>query len=283
MYVWFNTDCTHSCVLYRFMLVSTVLSSYLVMDLSKLVERWLYTFTHSVLLCICKNWECTYMSCVFLEIETLVLQYTCTFWPLQGSYGRLGLGNSENQPNLRSVGTFPDHPLIRNIVSSKGSDGHSLAITADGQALSWGDGECSFGYVYCYCKACFFIILAVNLTCTCQHLSVTSVFHCCLYSGNYGKLGHGDIATQKTPKIISALTGKVRTVSMLLCTITHYTYMYSHLCFYRWWCLWRVAIDTVLQWPWRESSTHGERVNTADWVSHGEDSGLIYGHWNWKM
>ncbi len=123
------------------------------------------------------------------------------------------------------MGTFPDHPLIRNIVSSKGSDGHSLAITADGQALSWGDGECSFGYVYCYCKACFFIILAVNLTCTCQHLSVTSVFHCCLYSGNYGKLGHGDTATQKTPKIISALTGKVRTVSM--CAVYHYP-IYIH-------------------------------------------------------
>ncbi|XP_064390094.1 probable E3 ubiquitin-protein ligase HERC1 isoform X2 [Halichondria panicea] len=84
----------------------------------------------------------------------------------KGSYGRLGLGNSENQPNLRSVGTFSANTVIRKIVSSKGSDGHSMAITADGQVLSWGDG-------------------------------------------NYGKLGHGDIATQKTPKIISAFTGKM--------------------------------------------------------------------------
>ncbi len=45
MYVWLTTDCTLSCVLYRFMLVSTVPSSYLVMDLSKLVERFVYIHT----------------------------------------------------------------------------------------------------------------------------------------------------------------------------------------------------------------------------------------------
>ncbi len=59
----------------------------------------------------------------------------------QGSYGRLGLGTSENQSTLVSVGTFPENTVVRKITSSKGSDGHSLAVTADGQVLSWGDGE----------------------------------------------------------------------------------------------------------------------------------------------
>ncbi len=142
-----------------------------------------------------------YMFCVFLTIETLVSQ--CHYKPvpfglLQGSYGRLGLGNSENQPNLRSVGTFSANTVIRKIVSSKGSDGHSMAITADGQVLSWGDGECCFHHIV--------DIRIVQCTAVC-YKCITSGY---LHSGNYGKLGHGDIATQKTPKIISAFTGKVQ-------------------------------------------------------------------------
>ena len=30
------------------------------------------------------------------------------------------------------------------VSSSKGSDGHTLAVTVDGQLFSWGDGECFF-------------------------------------------------------------------------------------------------------------------------------------------
>lgn len=43
--------------------------------------------------------------------------------------------------------------------SSKGGDGHTLALTEDGQLYSWGDGD-------------------------------------------YGKLGHGNCTTYKTPKLI---------------------------------------------------------------------------------
>ena len=51
--------------------------------------------------------------------------------------------------------------------SSKGSDGHTLALTEEGHVFSWGDGD-------------------------------------------YGKLGHGNAATHKTPKqILGPLTGKV--------------------------------------------------------------------------
>ncbi len=57
---------------------------------------------------------------------------------------------------------------MRKVSSSKGSDGHTLAVTAEGEVFSWGDGD-------------------------------------------YGKLGHGNSATQKYPKIIQGpLLGKVR-------------------------------------------------------------------------
>ena len=82
----------------------------------------------------------------------------------KGSYGRLGLGDSTNQsiPRKLSIST-----PVRAVSTSRGSDGHSLALTEDGKVFSWGDGD-------------------------------------------YGKLGHGNAATQKSPKqIMGHLTGKV--------------------------------------------------------------------------
>lgn len=61
----------------------------------------------------------------------------------QGSYGRLGLGDSANQPQLKKVGISTDCG-VKQVSSSKGSDGHTLAVTADGQVYSWGDGKLVF-------------------------------------------------------------------------------------------------------------------------------------------
>ncbi|KAM3873957.1 putative E3 ubiquitin-protein ligase HERC1 [Diretmus argenteus] len=84
----------------------------------------------------------------------------------KGSYGRLGLGDSNNQSMPKKLVLEP-HRNMRKVSSSKGSDGHTLAVTAEGEVFSWGDGE-------------------------------------------YGKLGHGNSATQKYPKIIQGpLLGKV--------------------------------------------------------------------------
>lgn len=84
----------------------------------------------------------------------------------KGSYGRLGLGDSNNQSMPKKLVLEP-HRNMKKVSSSKGSDGHTLAITVDGQVFSWGDGE-------------------------------------------YGKLGHGNSATQKYPKMIQGpLVGKV--------------------------------------------------------------------------
>ncbi|XP_048876533.1 probable E3 ubiquitin-protein ligase HERC1 isoform X3 [Brienomyrus brachyistius] len=84
----------------------------------------------------------------------------------KGSYGRLGLGDSNNQSVPKKLVLEPPR-IMRKVSSSKGSDGHTLAVTGDGEVFSWGDGD-------------------------------------------YGKLGHGNSATQKYPKIIQGpLLGKV--------------------------------------------------------------------------
>ncbi|XP_078128363.1 putative E3 ubiquitin-protein ligase HERC1 isoform X2 [Sander vitreus] len=84
----------------------------------------------------------------------------------KGSYGRLGLGDSNNQSMPKKLVLEP-HRNMKKVSSSKGSDGHTLAITVEGEVFSWGDGE-------------------------------------------YGKLGHGNSATQKYPKIIQGpLFGKI--------------------------------------------------------------------------
>ncbi|KAM9306994.1 putative E3 ubiquitin-protein ligase HERC1 [Pholidichthys leucotaenia] len=84
----------------------------------------------------------------------------------KGSYGRLGLGDSNNQSMPKKLVLEP-HRNMKKVSSSKGSDGHTLAITVEGEVFSWGDGE-------------------------------------------YGKLGHGNSATQKYPKLIQGpLLGKV--------------------------------------------------------------------------
>ncbi|XP_060677257.1 probable E3 ubiquitin-protein ligase HERC1 isoform X2 [Hemiscyllium ocellatum] len=111
----------------------------------------------------------------FANAQTIEAGQYCTFAISEdgsvkacgkGSYGRLGLGDSNNQSAPKKL-TFEPHRSIRKISSSKGSDGHTLAVTAEGDIFSWGDGD-------------------------------------------YGKLGHGNSATQKYPKLIQGpLLGKI--------------------------------------------------------------------------
>ncbi|CAB3370488.1 Hypothetical predicted protein [Cloeon dipterum] len=82
----------------------------------------------------------------------------------KGTYGRLGLGDSSNHTQLKILAL---DSKVKCLSSSKGSDGHSIALTEDGMVYSWGDGD-------------------------------------------YGKLGHGNCATQKFPRLVTgALSGKV--------------------------------------------------------------------------
>ena len=59
----------------------------------------------------------------------------------KGSYGRLGLGDSNNHPVPKKL-SFDTRHAVKKISSSNGSDGHTLALTVDGEVFSWGDGMC---------------------------------------------------------------------------------------------------------------------------------------------
>ena len=58
----------------------------------------------------------------------------------KGSYGRLGMGDSLNQPRLKRT-LLPSSKIVCQVSSSKGSDGHTLALTTSGEVFSWGDGK----------------------------------------------------------------------------------------------------------------------------------------------
>ncbi|XP_041374032.1 probable E3 ubiquitin-protein ligase HERC1 isoform X2 [Gigantopelta aegis] len=58
----------------------------------------------------------------------------------KGSYGRLGLGDSNNQALPKKIVFDPNHKM-KKISSSKGSDGHTLALSTEGEIFSWGDGD----------------------------------------------------------------------------------------------------------------------------------------------
>ncbi|XP_039629608.1 probable E3 ubiquitin-protein ligase HERC1 isoform X4 [Polypterus senegalus] len=85
----------------------------------------------------------------FADAQTIEAGQYCTFVISsdgsvracgKGSYGRLGLGDSNNQSTLKKL-TFEPHRAIKKVSSSKGSDGHTLAYTTEGEVFSWGDGD----------------------------------------------------------------------------------------------------------------------------------------------
>ncbi|CAL8352432.1 unnamed protein product [Merluccius merluccius] len=85
----------------------------------------------------------------FADAQTIEAGQYCTFVISsdgsvracgKGSYGRLGLGDSNNQSTLKKL-TFEPHRSIKKVSSSKGSDGHTLAFTTEGEVFSWGDGD----------------------------------------------------------------------------------------------------------------------------------------------
>ncbi|KAL2099644.1 hypothetical protein ACEWY4_004038 [Coilia grayii] len=58
----------------------------------------------------------------------------------EGSYGRLGQGNSDDLYTPTIISALQGY-VVTQLVTSYGSDGHSLALTETGEVFSWGDGD----------------------------------------------------------------------------------------------------------------------------------------------
>ena len=85
----------------------------------------------------------------FSEAQLVVQGNNCTFVITrhgtvyacgEGSYGRLGQGNSDDLHTLTAVSALQGY-VVTEMSTSKGSDGHSLAVTECGEVFSWGDGD----------------------------------------------------------------------------------------------------------------------------------------------
>ncbi|KAF5301595.1 hypothetical protein FQR65_LT08900 [Abscondita terminalis] len=131
----------------------------------------------------------------------------------KGSYGRLGLGNSANQAMPKKV--LIDS-VVKKLSSSKGSDGHTLALSEDGLVYSWGDGDYGkLGHGNCSTHKEPKLIGGPFLgkIIKCIHAgyrhsaAVTDEGE--LYTwgeGDHGRLGHGDSNSCHIPTLVRDLT-----------------------------------------------------------------------------
>ncbi|XP_068210388.1 probable E3 ubiquitin-protein ligase HERC1 [Palaemon carinicauda] len=142
----------------------------------------------------------------------------------KGSYGRLGLGDSNNQTSPRRLNLDAG---VRRVSSSKGSDGHTIALSTAGQVYTWGDGDYGkLGHgnnvTQKYPRAiagplCGKIVRWVSAgyrhsACVTQEGE--------LYTwgeGDYGRLGHGDSTSRNIPTLVRDISG----VGQVVCGSAH--------------------------------------------------------------
>ncbi|TRY89487.1 hypothetical protein DNTS_016060 [Danionella cerebrum] len=133
----------------------------------------------------------------------------------KGSYGRLGLGDSNNQSTLKKL-TFEPHRAIKKVSSSKGSDGHTLAFTSDGEVFSWGDGDYGkLGHGNSSTQKYPKLIqgplqgkVVVCVSAGYRHSAAVSEDGE-LYTwgeGDFGRLGHGDSNSRNIPTLVKDIS-----------------------------------------------------------------------------
>lgn len=130
----------------------------------------------------------------------------------EGSNGRLGLGHNGNVATPRQLLLLAPYVVRKVAVHSGGK--HAMALTQDGKVFSWGqgeDGELGHGTRATLDRPrlieAFRSKRVRDLACGSAHsAAITSGGE--LYTwglGQYGRLGHGDNATQLKPKLASVL------------------------------------------------------------------------------
>ncbi|XP_028317880.1 probable E3 ubiquitin-protein ligase HERC1 [Gouania willdenowi] len=144
----------------------------------------------------------------------------------KGSYGRLGLGDSNNQSMPKKLVLDP-HRNMKKVSSSKGSDGHTLAITVEGEIFSWGDGEYGkLGHgnsvTQKYPKLIQGPLLGKVVVCVSagyrHSAAVTNDGE--LYTwgeGDFGRLGHSDSQGRNLPTLVKDISG----VGQVTCGSSH--------------------------------------------------------------
>ncbi|KAM9825931.1 probable E3 ubiquitin-protein ligase HERC1 isoform X4 [Syngnathus typhle] len=160
----------------------------------------------------------------FADAQTIEAGQYCTFVISsdgsvracgKGSYGRLGLGDSNNQSTLKKL-TFEPHRAIKKVSSSKGSDGHTLAFTTEGEMFSWGDGDYGkLGHGNSSTQKYPKLIqgplqgkVVVCVSAGYRHSAAVSEDGE-LYTwgeGDFGRLGHGDSNSRNIPTLVKDIS-----------------------------------------------------------------------------
>ncbi|XP_074033510.1 probable E3 ubiquitin-protein ligase HERC1 isoform X2 [Leptinotarsa decemlineata] len=158
---------------------------------------------------------------IFNQVQQIEAGQYCTFvihWGGyvsacgKGSYGRLGLGESSNQSLPKKIVL---DAVIKRLSSSKGSDGHTLALTEDGEVYSWGDGDYGkLGHGNCATHKQPEKITGPFLGKTIKYIN-TGYRHSAavtedgkLYTwgeGDHGRLGHLDNSARHIPTLVADL------------------------------------------------------------------------------
>ncbi|XP_011141461.1 E3 ubiquitin-protein ligase HERC2 [Harpegnathos saltator] len=133
----------------------------------------------------------------------------------EGTNGRLGLGDDYNMCEPKLIPFLSQYVIKKVAVHSGGK--HALALTQDGKVFSWGEGEDGkLGHGNCTTLDKPRLIESLkskrirDIACGSGH-SAAIASNGELYTwglGEYGRLGHGDTATQMKPKLVQALSGQ---------------------------------------------------------------------------